>query len=171
MRYVVMGIALAATCGAALAQNDAPSSWGFFEAPDGSYGAGVQASNGAQMILKCDKPGKRSVYAVVVTPHALVPPTASAPFQMRPVELRFDARSPVDERWRFYERSAVAIDQTQTKALTRFLTGLASAQAVRVRMNPERGRYVEENFEVAGASDAIAKVYELCGDDSPVSAS
>jgi hypothetical protein len=171
MRHVVMGIALSATCVTAQAQNVGESAWGFFEAPDGSNGAGVQASNGAQLILKCDKPGKRSVYAVVVTPHALVPPTASAPFQMRPIELRFDTRAPVDERWRFYERSAVAIDQSQTKALTRFLNGLAGAQTVRVRMNPERARYIEENFEVGGAGDAIAKVYELCGDDSPVLAS
>jgi len=168
MRYLILGAALAATCGAAQAQDTA---WGFFEAPGGSNGAGVQAGNGAQLILKCDKPGKRSVYAVVVTPESLVPPTATAPFQMRPIEVRFDAKGPVDERWRFYERSAVAIDQTQTKSLTRFLSGLADAQAVRLRMNPERARYVEESFEVAGAREAIAKVYELCQDDSPVSTS
>lgn len=173
MRYLVMGIILAASSVAAQGQEEAApqSAWGFFEAPDGSNGAGVQAPNGAQLILKCDKPGKRSVYAVVVTPQALVPPTASAPFQMRPIELRFDTKAPVDERWRFYERSAVAIDQTQTKTLTRFLSGLAGAQAVRVRMNPERARWVEESFEVAGAGDAITKIYELCKDDSPVATS
>ncbi len=163
MRYWMIGMALAAGAMAAQAQD---SAWGYFEAPDGANGAGVQAANGAQLILKCDKPGKRAVYAVVVTPEPLVPLTNNG-FQMRPIELRFDTEAPVEERWRFYERSAVAVDQTQTKSLTRFLNDLVDAKSVRLRLNPERARYVEATFEVAGAREAVAKVYELCKDDSP----
>jgi hypothetical protein len=35
-------------------------------------------------------------------------------------------------------------------------------------MNPERARYVEAEFEVGGARDAIGRVYASCQDQSPV---
>src|SRR5690554_2044131 len=54
MRYLVMGVAAAALAAGAQAQQPA---WGYFDA-DGSSGAGVQAANGAQFMLKCDKPGR-----------------------------------------------------------------------------------------------------------------
>jgi hypothetical protein len=36
-------------------------------------------------------------------------------------------------------------------------------------MNPEPRRFVEEEFEVAGAREAIERVYASCGDQSPLS--
>jgi hypothetical protein len=104
----------------------------------------------------------------VVSPDKLVPPT-NDPFVTRALEIRFDAGAPFEDRWRYYEQLVVAIDQKPTIALTRFLTGLADASKFRIRMNPERGRYVEAEFDVAGARAAIARVYASCEDDSPVS--
>ena len=167
MRNWVIGVAVAAIAAGAAAQG-APSKWGYFEQAGAPLQAGVQNARGAQLILKCDKPGKHQVYAIVVTGENLVPPTDRSPFQMRPAEFRFDEGANEEDRWRFYEKSAVAIDQTTTKALSHFLTGLSTAQKVRVRLNPERARWVEETFDVAGAHDAINRVFTSCGDDNPI---
>jgi hypothetical protein len=37
-------------------------------------------------------------------------------------------------------------------------------------MNPERARYVEAEFDVGGAREAIARVYTSCQDTSPLTA-
>jgi len=166
MRYAIMGLGLAALAAGAAAQEQT-TAWQYFEPEGGVLQAGVVAADGSQLILKCDKPGKRSVYMVVVTKDKLVPPTSSAAFQMRPAEFRFDEGAPTEDRWRFYDQSAVAIDQGTMKAMSRFLPGLRNATKVRIRLNPERGRYTEANFSVAGAKDAIDRVYASCQDDIP----
>ena len=165
MRYMMIAVALAAAPAAAQQQ---ASPWQYFEPEGGTIQAGVVNAQGAQLILKCDKPGKGQVYAVVVTPEKLVPPS-NQPFVTRALELRFDAGAPVEDRWRYYENSVVAIDQKPTIALTRFLNGLADASKFHIRMNPERARYVEAEFDVAGARDAIQRVYASCEDQSPLS--
>jgi hypothetical protein len=162
MRYLTIGVALAAVSVAASGQ--APS-WAYFEQEGQPMQAGVVNAQGAQLILKCDKPGKKSVYAVVVTPERLVPPSRD-PFVL-PTEVRFDENAPLDDRWRYYDQSAVAINMRGQTALDRFMSGLPTASKLRVRMNVERGRTVEVNFDVAGAQEAIERVYESCKDDLP----
>jgi hypothetical protein len=164
MRYMIIAAAVAATSAAAQEQ---PSAWQYFEPDGGTVQAGVVNAQGAQLILKCDKPGRGQVYAVVVTPEKLVPPS-NQPFITRALEMRFDTGATVEDRWRYYEQSVVAIDQKPTIALSRFLNGLANASRFHIRMNPERARYVEAEFEVGGARDAIGRVYASCQDQSPV---
>jgi len=164
MRKWILGLSVAAVAASASAQ-DGASKWAYFEPEGQPMQAGVQNAQGAQLILKCDKPGKKSVYAVVVTPDRLVPP-ARDPFVL-PTEVRFDENAPQEDRWRFYDNSAVAIDMRGQQALKRFMSGLPSAEKLRLRMYVERGRTIEVNFEVGGAQDAIARVYESCGDDVP----
>jgi hypothetical protein len=164
MRYIIIAAAVAATPAAAQEQ---PSAWQYFEPDGGTVQAGVVNAQGAQLILKCDKPGRGQVYAVVVTPEKLVPPS-NQPFITRALEMRFDTGATVEDRWRYYEQSVVAIDQKPTIALSRFLNGLANASRFHIRMNPERARYVEAEFEVGGARDAIGRVYASCQDQSPV---
>lgn len=164
MRYWMIAVALAAAPAAAQTQ---ASPWQYYTPEGGTVQAGVVNAQGAQLIIKCDKPGKGQVFAVVVTPEKQVPPS-NQPFITRALELRFDANAPIEDRWRYYENSVVAIDQKPTIALSRFLNGLAGASKFRIRTNPERARYVEAEFEVAGARDAIARVYESCQDTSPV---
>jgi hypothetical protein len=164
MRYIIIAAAVAATPAAAQEQ---PSAWQYFEPDGGTVQAGVVNAQGAQLILKCDKPGRGQVYAVVVTPEKLVPPS-NQPFITRALEMRFDTGATVEDRWRYYEQSVVAIDQKPTIALSRFLNGLANASRFHIRMNPERARYVEAEFDVGGARDAIGRVYASCQDQSPV---
>ena len=164
MRYWMIGIALATVAAAASAQ-DAGSKWAYFEPEGQPMQAGVQNAQGAQLILKCDKPGKKSVYAVVVTPERLVPPSR-APFVL-PTEVRFDENAPQEDRWTFYDNSAVALNSRGLMSLTRFMDGLPTASKVRLRMYVERGRNIEVSFDVAGAREAIARVYESCKDDVP----
>ena len=166
MRYWFVAAVLAAV--PAAAQTQAPASpWQYYEPAGGTMQAGVVNAQGAQLIIKCDKPGKGQVFAVVVTPEKLVPPSNN-PFVTRALELRFDTRAPIEDRWRYYENSVVAIDQKPTIALSRFLNELVSASKFHIRMNPERARYVEAQFNVTGAREAIARVYASCQDESPV---
>ena len=167
MRYTMIAVALAAVPAAA---QDQASTWQYFEPDGGPMQAGVVNAQGAQLILKCDKPGKKSVYAVVVTPEGLVPRNSNGAYQMRPAEFRFDENAPVEDRWRFYDHSAVAIDQGSSNSMTRFMGGgLPTASRVRVRFNPERGRWVEADFQIAGAQEAIDRVYASCQDEKPAS--
>jgi hypothetical protein len=169
MRYLTFAVALAAVPAAAQEQAPQPESpWRYFEPEGGTIQAGVVNAQGAQLLLKCDKPGQGQVYAAVVSPDKLVPPT-NDPFVTRALEIRFDAGAPFEDRWRYYEQLVVAIDQKPTIALTRFLNGLADASKFHIRMNPERARYVEAEFDVAGARDAIQRVYASCEDQSPLS--
>ena len=164
MRYMMFVVALAAV--PATAQEQA-SPGQYYEPDGGTVQAGVVNPQGAQLIIKCDKPGKGQVFAVIVTPEKQVPPS-NQPFITRALELRFDAGAAIEDRWRYYENSVVAIDQKPTIALTRFLNGLADAAKFRIRTNPERARYVEAEFDVTGARDAIGRVYASCQDQSPV---
>ena len=165
MRYLTFAVALVAV---PVAAQQPASPWQYYEPAGGTLQAGVVNPQGAQLILKCDKPGKGQVYAVVVTPEKLVPPS-NEPFVTRALELRFDADATIDDRWRYYENSVVAIDQKPTIALTRFLNELADASTFHIRMQPERARFVEAEFSVGGAREAIGRVYTSCRDTSPVS--
>ena len=62
----------------------------------------------------------------------------------------------------------VAIDRKPSVALSRFLNDLVGASKLHFRMSPEPHRFVVEEFEVAGAREAIARVYSSCGDQSPL---
>lgn len=164
MRNLAIGLCLAVIAGAAAAQSPA-TSWGAFEQGD-IHGVGVQG-NGSQLLLKCDKPGRNSVYALVLTDETLLPPGPG--FQMRSAELRFDDQPPIEDRWRFYEKYVVAINKDGERSLTRLLGGLSGAQALELRLYPERGKSktVTLKFDVAGAKDAITQVYESCKDTNP----
>lgn len=159
MRYLSIGIALAALAGAAQAQS---GNWGSFE-----NGVGVQGAGGAQLLLKCDKPGKGSVYATVVSPTKLVPPSQT--FVMRAVKMRFDGGAMKDDRWRFYETTAVAVNKTSEKSLGMLLAPLADAKKLELTLEPGgRDKPVDLSFDVGGARDAIGQVYTACKDTSPL---
>lgn len=164
MRKWIIGIGVAAIAAGASAQSGA-SKWAYFE-PDGApMQAGVVNAQGAQLILKCDKPGKKSVYVVMVNPEPLVPPARDA--YILPTEVRFDESAPQEDRWRFIGNSAMAMNARGQLALDRLMDGLPTASTLRLRMYVERGRTIEVSFDVAGAQDAIARVYESCKDDVP----
>ncbi len=164
MHYAIIGLGLAAIAATASAQN-AGSKWAYFEQEGQPMQAGVQNAQGAQLILKCDKPGKRSVYVVMVNPEPLVPPARDA--YILPTEVRFDESAPQEDRWRFIGNSAMAMNARGQLALDRFMDGLPTASKLRLRMYVERGRTIEVSFDVAGAQDAINRVYESCRDDVP----
>lgn len=162
MRYLLIGVAMAAVSAAGQAQ----SSWGSFEA-GASSGVGLQGAGGTQLLLKCDKPGKGEVYATVVTPANLVPPSQT--FTMRPVKVRVDGGAPREDRWRFYEHAAVAVDKKTERSLSRLLAEIADAKKLEVRMEPgNRTPAADASFDIGGAKDAIAQVYASCKDDMPV---
>ena len=160
----IIGIGVAAMAAGASGQSTA-SKWAYFEPEGQPIQAGVVNAQGAQLILKCDKPGKKSVYVVMVNPEPLVPP-ARDPYIL-PTEVRFDESAPQEDRWRFVGNSAMAMNARGQLALDRLMDGLPSASRLRLRMYVERGRTIEVSFDVAGAQEAIARVYESCKDDLP----
>ena len=164
MRKWIIGIGAAAIAAGASAQ-DAASKWAYFEPEGQPMQAGVVNAEGAQLILKCDKPGKKSVYVVMVNPEPLVPASRD-PFIL-PTEVRFDDNAPNEDRWRFIGNSAMAMNARGQLALDRLMDGLPTASKLRLRMYLERGRTIEVSFDVAGAQDAINRVYESCKDDVP----
>jgi len=127
----------------------------------------VQAPDGSQLILKCDKPGKKQVYGVMFTHEKLQAPALKAPF--RPVTFRFDGGAPVKDNWRFFDQTVVAVHQTNDRTLVRFLEQLVDAKKVEVLLEPQERAPVTLNFDVTGAKEAIAKIYTSCQDDNPVS--
>ncbi|HEY7807712.1 MAG TPA: hypothetical protein VIC34_10990 [Croceibacterium sp.] len=165
MRYLMFGVALAALSTAAIAQS---SAWGFFNGANGGMGAGVQAADGAQLLIKCDKPGKHSVFAVVVSPLNLAPPLPINQFESDPVTVRMDDAAPWDDNWRFNDKFAMAVDQGNTRSLERLLGKLQSASTFDIHMRPVGKGEVHTTFSVAGAKEAIDKVFAGCKDDNPL---
>jgi hypothetical protein len=166
MRYLLMGIGIAAVAAGASAQAPA-SQWRYFEPAGQPIQAGVVNAQGAQLIIKCEKPGKKSVYVAMANTEPLVPP-ARDPFLL-PTEMRFDEDAPIDTRWRFMGNTAMAMNARGFMTLERLMQGLPTASKLRLRMYVERGREIEVSFDVTGAQEAIDRVYTSCQDDKPAS--
>lgn len=164
MRYCVLALGLAAVSGAVAAQDQA-SAWGFFE-EGARNGASVRAANGSQLVLKCDKPGRREVHAIVLPAGAKLAAPTTRPIS-RPITFRFDGGAPRTESWGFFETYAIAQGKSSDRALPRFLNSLRGSSRVHMRFDTGIGPDVEAEFEVAGAAEAIAKVYESCKDSAP----
>jgi len=140
------------------------SAWGYFVPESGPIQAGVQSPEGGQLILKCDEPGKGEVFAVIVSPEQLRP--ASNRPQVRPLWLKFDDGSRDEDGWRHYENSVTALNTRRDRTLVQFLRDLADASTLEVRLEPSDGNPVLLNFQVAGAREAIARVFESCEDEN-----
>jgi hypothetical protein len=167
MNRMLIGVALIAVSTGALAQDAAETDWAYFEPEGAPLQAGVVAEDGSQLILKCDKPGKRSVYAVVATNTSLAAPMSDDRYESHPVTLRMDENPPWDDNWRFNGRFAMAVDKGNTRALSRLLEKLRSADKVELRFKPNNGLQTIVNFATTGAHDAIARVYASCKDEVP----
>jgi hypothetical protein len=165
MRYWMFGAALAVVSATATAQD---SAWGFFGSPGMASGAGVQASDGSQLLIKCDKPGKHSVFGVVVATTNLAAPLPATKYESQPVSVRMDTGAPWDENWRFNDKFAMAVDQGNVRSLTHLLEKLADAKTMTIQLKPLQHSIYTTSFNVAGAKAAIDKVYSDCGDTNPL---
>jgi hypothetical protein len=170
MRHSLAAVAVAALSTAALAQEQpaaqAPqSAWQNFEQGE-MKGAVLQAADGSQLVIKCDKPGRREVYAMIVSPEKKLAAPSSRPVS-RPIRFMFDDKSPSTENWRFYEQYTTALGKTSDRALPRFIVDLRKASKLRMILNTGIGPDVEMEFDVTGAGDAVTHVYEACNDREP----
>ena len=164
MRCMITGLVLATIATAAAAQD---SKWGFYEPGDGTMQAGVVATSGEQLIVKCDKPGKRSVLAVVVSNVSIAPPLPDNRWQTRPVTVRIDQEPPFDAAWRYNDKFAMAVDRGNERSMTRFVQTVSNASEVQFTLQPLEQSPSVISFQVAGARDAIERVYKACKDDLP----
>ena len=171
MRNLVLGISMTALAAAASAQAPAPApepaaTWEFFEEDGGRNGALVKAADGSQLILKCDKPGRREVHAIVLAPSEKLAVPNDRPIS-RPIRFQFDGGAPKTESWGFYEHHAIAQGKTSDRALARFIAGLRGTSDVKMRLDTGIGPDVDLEFGVAGSEAAIAPVYKACNDSEP----
>lgn len=166
MKYPLLAFALATASSAALAQ-DQTASWEFFEEDGGRSGATLRADNGAQLVLKCDKPGRREVHAILLAAGSDRLAVPNERPVSRPITFQFDGRAPRTESWGFYEKYAIAQGKTSDRALARFVTALRNASTVRARLDTGISSDVEMNFDVTGAGQAVSQVYEACRDSAP----
>ena len=164
MRFAMVCAAMLAAVPAAA--QDQASPWEFFEADGARNGATVKGANGTQLVLKCDKPGRREVHAILLAPESTLAAPSPRPIS-RPIIFQFDDSGPRTESWGFYEHYAMAQGKTSDRALARFVAGLRRAAHVELRFDTGIGPDVEMDFNVAGAEAAIARVYELCQDTPP----
>lgn len=140
------------------------SAWGYFEDEAGVLQAGVQTADGRQLILKCNAPGERSVFAVLYTPAALGAPSTRA--SVRDIHMQYDNGPTVTRRWRYYQFTVEAVNTRRDQELPPFLQRLADTQNLKVRLEPVDGSPQSIEFNVAGAREAIGRVFESCGDSS-----
>ncbi len=160
-------IALAAIGGGAFAQDAAPeSAWAYYEPEDQPMQAGVQSANGGQLILKCDERGQGKVFAVIFSPSRLRPPSNQP--QVRSLWLRYDDGPREEVRWRYYDQTVLALNTRRDNNLEQFLNDLVDAATLEIRLDPTDGAPVELNFPVAGAREAIERVFESCEDTNIV---
>lgn len=164
MRYWVLGVACATLSVAAVAQE---SDWAYFQGDGGLMQAGVQSPDGWQFILKCDKAGKGSVYAVVVTTKPLVV-TGSKSYATRPAAISVDGGPPDRQVWRFVDQFAMAVDYEHDRNLTRTLQELDGKSKLEIQLEPDRMTTVRSSFNIRGTREAAAKVFESCKDKSPL---
>ena len=128
----------------------------------------MQAGDGSQLLIKCDKPGKHSVFGVVVATTNLAAPLPANKYESQPVTVRMDTGSPYDENWRFNDKFAMAVDQGNVRSLTTLLGKLATAKTMDIQLKPLDHAVYTTKFNVTGAKAAIDKVYKDCGDTNPL---
>ena len=63
----------------------------------------------------------------------------------------------------------MAMNARGVLTLDQVMANLPGASKLRLRMYVERGREIEVSFDVAGAQEAIDRVYASCQDDKPAS--
>jgi hypothetical protein len=171
MRYLglgtALGMALAAVSTAAIAQD---SNWGVFDGEaKGDFKpvqAVVEGSDGMQLILKCDRGGNATTYAVVVASDVLTP-ASTARYENRPVRMRFDDGLTINDNWRFFDKFASAVDDPSQKVMTRFIKRLSTASKLEIAFERFRQSPVTGTFNVTGARTAIEQVYASCKDKAP----
>lgn len=157
---------LAGAAGMALATGSASaqdSAWGYFEA-DGLMQAGTVTAAGDQLIIKCDERGDGKVSAVLYSSERLKPPAPQP--QPRTLRMRFDDGAPRVVSWPHFERTAVAQNTRRARQLPEFLGWLADSSTLQVIFEPVDGGPITVNYNVAGAREAIGRVYETCGDST-----
>lgn len=170
MRHTLAAAFVAAISTAAVAQDqpaaEAPASaWQNFEEGE-MKGAVLEAPDGSQLVIKCDQPGRREVYALIFSPEKKLAAPSSRPVS-RPIRFEFDGKAPSTQDWRFYEQYATALGKTNDRALPRFIIDLRKATRLRMILDTGIGPDVEMNFDLAGAQEAVTHVYEVCRDTAP----
>jgi len=172
MRYSIIAFGLAAVSAAALGQDaaapaEAPATaWQFFTEDGGRNGASARNATGSQIVLKCDKPGRRAVHAIILAPEEKLAAPNSRPIS-RPIIFQFDSSAPKSENWGFFEHHAIALGNTSDRALARFVVGLRGASKVRIRLDTGISSDVVLDFDITGAQEAITRVYQTCSDAVP----
>ena len=88
-------------------------------------------------------------------------------WQTRPVTVRIDQDPPFDAAGRNNDTFAMAVDRGNERSMTRFVQTVSNASEVQFTLQPLEQSPSVISFQVAGARDAIERVYKACKDDLP----
>jgi hypothetical protein len=170
MRHrIIAGLALAATAATIANAEEATPDWQYYQDKENTNDllqAFVQSKDGYQLILKCDKAGKGSVYAIVVAPKELVPPNNVD--QIRSVYLRVDGGPTKEDRWRYRLNTARAVNLSRDYSLVRFMQDAADGSEFEIRLDPYKSPSMTTTFGIAGLRAAMGHVVESCKDKDPL---
>lgn len=114
------------------------------------------------LTIKCDSPGKNSVYAAISSAKYLGGGGLSA--ELREVTFRFDGGTPTTDLWKYNENYAFVSDNRFDHRFSKFLQALKPTKKLVVRLTTYRGETVDHIFNVDGSADTVAKVFDGCRD-------
>lgn len=125
---------------------------------------GVLHVGRAFLAVKCDAPGRNSVYVHFGSPQYLGGRGASS--DSRDLTYRFDQDEPVTARWTYSDSSAGLFDDRRAAS---FVQRLATAERVAVRASTYRYETVTEVFEIvqSDVQEVIRAVYATCNAGDP----
>lgn len=171
MRYLAVALSVAAASSMAVAQGQptmspGPGQWQYFQS-GGMNGARVKGTGGS-LVVKCDKPGKREVYAMLVSDDAKLAISQQAP-PSRPIRYVVDDKTIKTGSWRFYDTYATALGKTADGGaeLDHFIIELRKGSKIEMRANTGMSADVVFGFDVTGAREAVTHVYQMCKDEPP----
>jgi len=125
---------------------------------------GVLHVGRAFLAVKCDEPGRNSVYVHFGSAQYLG--GSGGRSDSRDLTYRFNQDEPVTARWTYSDSSAALFDD---RRVVSFVQRLATAERVAVRASTYRYETVTEVFEIvqADAQEVIRAVYATCNAGDP----
>ena len=165
-RLLILGALLCVSAGAAHAEMISISKarigdWSVEESEDGLTSErrwlAVAGGDGAGgfLIVKCD-PGYNGVYV-----QALFPKYLGGDFDMRDFTYRIDSTPPVTDQWEYEKYSALLMDKDKA---WKFSKAIRDGKVLRMRGITFEFESRDAKISIAGARDALKKVYAGCKD-------
>jgi len=134
--------------------------WTYYRSKDkitDKYTYAIYVASGEKFLaMKCDEPGPESVYVGFLSNETL-----GGGREQRQLIFRIDQDQPIERQWVYDANIAEEFDHSSVLVME---DRLKSAHRIIIRAYTSTGDQVDAEFKVSGASEAIAKITEVCED-------